>query len=42
MKEIVFEKLKWNEKILFIIFKKYTRKIYVAGMVYQYNWNNRS
>lgn len=40
MKEIVFKKLKWYEKILFMIFKKYTRKIYIAGMMDQFEQDN--
>ena len=40
MKEIVFKKLKWYEKILFMIFKKYARKIYIAGMMDQFEQDN--
>ncbi len=35
----VLKDLKWNEKLIFLIFQKYTYKIYKSGVQYAFNWN---
>ncbi len=38
MKKMLYEELNWYEKILFIVLKKYTYKIFSIGVKQGYNW----
>lgn len=42
MKEILFKELNLREKLIFIVFKKYSYKIYSIGTKEGYNWCNKT